>query len=222
MTTIISDINTSSDSGNGKIRETMEKHKTHIGYMGMPARITCPCALYCLDTCYAYALEKFRTNNGVKYAKNYELSKLDEFVDMVNAEIAKKHYADKYIRLHVDGDFYSAEYFAKWVKIALANPDIIFYAYTKSVKIVKDYEAEFGLPKNMSISYSYGGKEDYLINPETDKHVIVIDEDAPAPAGYVEGNHDDLAVVYNQKVYLRYHGKKKWVNSGFSKVILPI
>ena len=220
--TIIMDIDPSNKNGNTKIRDTQKLHKVKIGYMSLPARITCPCKKHCEKDCYADAVEKFRPNLKVKYTDNLELSKRDDFVDIINAEIDEFHYLDKYIRLHTDGDFYSADYFAKWVKIALANPDIIFYAYTKSVKIVKDYESQHGLPKNMSITYSYGGTQDDLINPETDKHVIVISQDAPAPAGYVDGSHDDLAIVNNQKVYLRYHGKCGWDKSDFRFVKLPI
>jgi hypothetical protein len=41
----------------------------------------------------------------------------------------------KVVRVHVAGDFYSAEYVAKWTEVVKACPDIIFYAYTRSWRI---------------------------------------------------------------------------------------
>jgi hypothetical protein len=36
------------------------------------------------------------------------------------------------VRLHVGGDFYSADYVRKWVQIVRRCPDVVFYAYSRS------------------------------------------------------------------------------------------
>ena len=38
------------------------------------------------------------------------------------------------LRFHVGGDFFSADYFLAAIHTAKANPDRLFYAYTKSIK----------------------------------------------------------------------------------------
>ena len=37
------------------------------------------------------------------------------------------------IRIHVSGDMFSHKYFMAWIKVAERNPDVLFYAYTKSL-----------------------------------------------------------------------------------------
>jgi hypothetical protein len=44
------------------------------------------------------------------------------------------------VRVHESGDFYSVEYFRKWLKIARKLPNIQFYAYTKSWFIAQHLE----------------------------------------------------------------------------------
>lgn len=206
---------------NDKLLLTGQKNRVYIACMSLTARDTCPGMGLCGGDCYAWTMSNQYKSVANKYASNYELSKLDSFVDMVNSDIANVYYGHKYIRIHVSGDFYSSDYLAKWVKIANDNPDKIFYAYTKSVPIVKEYKDKYGLPDNLIITYSYGGKFDDMIDPVNDRHVIVISKDAPAPAGYADGSKDDLAVVKYQKVYLRYHGRHKWENSQFRFIKLP-
>ena len=50
----------------------------------------------------------------------------------MNEEIRKKKAT--HVRVHDSGDFYSPKYLNKWVDIATQNKDVIFYAYTKSIK----------------------------------------------------------------------------------------
>jgi hypothetical protein len=61
----------------------------------------------------------------------------------------------KVMRIHSSGDFFSKPYFLAWVKLAKANPDIIFFGYTKHL----DY-AIFELPDNMYLQYSFGSLDD--------------------------------------------------------------
>lgn len=205
---------------NAKLLKTMIKNNIHIRVFNLPVGETCPNAKYCIKDCYGKKGNYLYESNLKKYAYNLDMTKSDMFVDKICDEL--KNCIVNAVRIHSTGDFYDMAYFAKWVKIAELNPTIAFYGYTKSVSIVKEYEIKYGLPKNMYIAYSYGGKEDGLINPDTDKHSIVIAPNAEIPDGYVCGNDDDYWVVKADKIALRYHGSRKWENSDFKKVILPL
>ena len=55
--------------------------------------------------------------------------------DVVKAE--KKNLAgDRVYRIHWDGDFYSRPYAAAWATVARENPDVAFWAYTRSFRSV--------------------------------------------------------------------------------------
>ena len=101
----------------------------------LPAVKTCPgstvkCRKWCYarksEVCYPQVLP-FRMNN-------WQLSKQDNFVEVISEEI-KRSRTVKTIRCHESGDFYNEEYFEKWVDIALAFPELKFYAYTKVVTL---------------------------------------------------------------------------------------
>ena len=155
---------------------------------------------------------------------NYQASQRADFVDRINAELSDKWTFTQYVRIHPTGDFYDMDYFKKWVSIANDNPNITFYAYTKSIDIIKAYKDIAELPANMVITYSYGSKFDNLINPSVDYHAIVISPTDSVPAGYVDGSMDDVLMCKGHKnIALRYHHPYiKWEDSGFSEIINPL
>ena len=59
----------------------------------------------------------------------YQISQEDTFINQMNTEIAKSKFT--MIRVHASGEFYSQDYVNKWVRIAKANTEKVFYAYTK-------------------------------------------------------------------------------------------
>jgi hypothetical protein len=65
------------------------------------------------------------------------------------------------VRIHVAGDFFSTAYFQAWLSLAKENPSVLFYGYTKSLRIVKDNV--HWLPPNVSLTLSVGGRYDDLI-----------------------------------------------------------
>lgn len=208
---------------NEKLLKTMNKYGIYILSFNLPAGLTCPYKGLCERDCYGKKGNFVYRSNLAKYKGNYELSQSDGFVDVINDELSQYNYVKKLVvRIHVIGDFYSAQYLDKWVKIARMNKDVSFYAYTKSVKMVKDYKAKFGMPDNLTIAYSYGGKQDALIDPINDKHSIVIAPDSEIPIGYVDGSADDYQVILSKNIALKYHGARSWDKSGFKNVILPI
>jgi len=107
----------------------------------------------------------------------------------------------------------------KWILIAREFPEILFYAYTKQIKMVRYFQRTRQIPGNLRLILSYGGTEDHLIYPEEDRHARVFEtEEELDKAGYVNAMESDiLALGENKKIGLVYHGVKKFKNTEWSK-----
>ena len=160
---------------NAKMKKTSKENKAKIFNFSIPAyktkdgRITCPFADSCVKYCYA------QKGNYIRFPKiselmeeKYKISKTNSFIPLMNEEIRKKKAT--HVRIHDSGDFYSPTYLQKWVDIATQNNDVIFYAYTKSIKFFID---GLKLPKNLKIIFSEGSKTDDLINTAKDRHARI-------------------------------------------------
>ena len=81
---------------------------------------------------------------------------------------------------------------------------MIYYSYTKSVKMIKDLENK---PKNLIPIFSEGGKQDHLIDYEKDRHAKIFNNQKDLlSAGYIDASGDDLkALTPNKKVGLIFH-----------------
>lgn len=64
------------------------------------------------------------------------------------------------VRIHESGDFFSLGYLQAWVEVAIMNPDLTFYCYSKSL----NFFLHIDLPSNFFLTASYGGRFDYLID----------------------------------------------------------
>ena len=194
---------------NLKMKKTSKENKTKIFNFSIPAyktkggKVTCPFAKDCVKYCYAQKgnYKRFPIIQELM-EKKYNISKQDNFVDLMTNEIIKKK--AKYIRIHDSGDFYSIKYLLKWVDIANANKEVIFYAYTKSIKFFK---GAVNIPKNLKIIFSEGSKTDNLINTLKDRHARIFkDVTTLLKAGYIDASNNDLkAITTNKKVGLVYH-----------------
>jgi len=99
------------------------------------------------------------------------------------------------VRVHDAGDYFSDEYTLAWLDIAAQFPHVLFYSYTKEVsrfrRIVQDKA-----PVNFRWLYSLGGREDHLVERDSDRHADVFpDEGAIADAGYVSQEASDLYAI---------------------------
>lgn len=207
-------------SVNGKMQKTGKKHKVKIVNFTIPALQsingfrTCPNAGLCATGCYARMGAYVFKGPRVKHEANLQATLKADFPIIAIAELTKLK--PDLVRIHDAGDFYSREYLAKWIAIAIAMPDVKFYAYTKMVQLVKNTV----LPDNLMIIFSQGGKQDLLINPNTDRHSRVFETVKELKAaGYVNASDDDmLASTINKRVGLVYHGNKNFVNTSWGKV----
>jgi len=87
-----------------------------------------------LYRCYAASDEAKSPQVRAARHWNFELLRQEtqhEMFRRIQASLPKKA---KIIRIHVSGDFFNMKYFNAWCSVALRNPNILFYAYTKSLK----------------------------------------------------------------------------------------
>ena len=201
---------------NAKMKKTSKENKAKIFNFSIPAyktrsgKITCPFADSCVKYCYA------QKGNYTRFPKvqelmeeKYKITKQDNFILLMNEEIRKKKAT--HIRIHDSGDFYSPKYLNKWVDIATQNNDVIFYAYTKSIKFFKmdlfPITDTLKLPKNLKIIFSEGSKTDNLINVKKDRHARIFkSKELLNASGYINASDNDLkAITSNKKVGLVYH-----------------
>ena len=212
---------------NGKMKKTNKANPTYrIFNWGIPAwrskllkMIVCHNADKCGRDGGCYAQQGSYNWPGTinAYEQRLELSLTDQFIgEMVKAIAVKKKTSDKrgqqlVIRIHDSGDFYDKAYWLKWRAVIEAYPDVKFYAYTKMVALFKSMI----LPDNFRPIYSEGGKQDKLINHDTDRHCRIFGNllDLVA-AGYTDVGLDDLitATTDATKLGIVYHGykSKEW------------
>ena len=152
--------------GNAKL--TGSENKVFLIF-NLPARTTCPFKTQICDyTCYAAPEERYPTVRKSRQ-DNLAASMKDSFVsDMIEAiykAINKSKYRGKqiYFRIHSSGDFYSQEYYEKWVDIVNEFPDINFGVYTKSLQYVLNGYYD---PDNINMAISYS------VMPDTDSKNI--------------------------------------------------
>lgn len=180
-------------------------------YKAKSGRLTCPNASHCVKGCYARQGAYVWSNVRQAFERRLHVTRDPLFTTVLIHEIKKRKITR--VRIHDSGDFYSPQYLKKWISIANALPNVQFYAYTKMISLVKSAQ----LPDNFTIIFSYGGKEDHLIDPINDRHSKVFSSNAELQAqGYVDASHDDtLSCGENKRIGLVYHGakSKNWAQS---------
>lgn len=93
------------------------------------------------------------------------------------------------IRIHVAGDFFNEAYFKAWIGMAILNPEILFYAYTKSLPYWVNNLAL--IPENMVLTASRGGRMDYMIEAYNLRSVKVVLSKYQARKLKLAIDHDD-------------------------------
>lgn len=179
--------------------------KDNIPSFNLPMGKTCICAGQCRKFCYVKKQYRLYKNVKPSHENNYKFSKSTKFIDLMTQEIkllqAKNNI--KYFRWMSSGDVYSKEYFIKLCKIAKNVPNITFYLYTKSHKLVKSnlrYK-----PDNFVIIYSLGSKDDRHVDLKRDKHARVFEKHEKIDKSYHVANSSDLIALNNNKIALIKH-----------------
>lgn len=143
---------------------------------------TCPFADQCKKFCYACKGGYIQyTGPGVSAARmlNYLFNDYEGFKSDVMSQLNKEVEKNKkdgnktVLRWHDSGDFMSKKYLELVFDIARATPNVMHYAYTKAVSMVKEKQASGEVPKNFLIIFSVGGLEDSLITGDDKASMVV-------------------------------------------------
>ena len=119
---------------------------------------------------------------------------------LINKSLPKKF---DIMRVHVGGDYFNKEYLQAWIEVAKLNPDKVFYSYSKSLHLFK----QFALPENLVLTASRGGKHDDLIDLHGWKEALVVYSEEEAEELGLEIDHDDTHAAFGEENFaLLIHG----------------
>lgn len=207
---------------NRKMKATSKNGVASAYNFGIPAFIsdsglkTCPQAGLCAVGCYARQGAYLWPKVKAAYERRLQLTQSPDFIAVIQAEILKlkQKHSSLFIRVHDSGDFYNKDYALDWFAIADSFPEVTFYAYTKSIDLLKRLQSK--CPLNFKIIFSLGGKQDASINQSEDRHSRVFE--SRLERGYVDASKNDLkAIGSNKKIGLLYHGAKNFNKTGWTK-----
>ena len=111
---------------------------------GLPAGSNGSCrdvTSVCAEICYAERAEGYLPNVSRLVRANYEYLLTLDYAGMVDAlsgmvaefeRKSDKRGADKFFRIHWDGDFFSMDYTRAWIDVVRAFPAVQFWLYTRS------------------------------------------------------------------------------------------
>lgn len=166
---------------------------------------TCQGAKACKQYCYASNGFYSSTVAMVKHARNFDYIMNDPFgfanqlIQEINARKAT------IIRIHDSGDF-TKETWLVFKEVMLSLPHVKFYAYTKRVSFFLKMK---NIPSNFTYVFSFGGKEDHLIDRSIHRHSQIFTSlDDLTNAGYTDTHISDLPAADPSilKIGLFVHG----------------
>lgn len=143
---------------------------------------TCPKAGECSKFCYAarggyiqFPASSLAASRIVNYLMNDDEGFKKQLISELNAAQQKVKGKQVVLRWHDSGDFISENYLRMAYEIAKETPEVLHYAYTKQVPLVKQLLTI--QPENFVFNFSFGGLEDELIDTSKDKHARVVPRD---------------------------------------------
>lgn len=180
----------------------------------LPSGTTCPGALKCLAAankntgkvingphqefkCYSATYERYPSVRARVWA-NFDAvkGKSPDDVAKVLGDIFPK---TGLVRIHSGGDFFSQDYFDGWLKFVDSKPDVLFWAFTKSVHFW--LERMGNIPSNLNMQASYGGKHDALIAEHGLKYAKVVYSHEEAEGMGLEIDRDDRLAAYGKESF---------------------
>mgnify|MGYP003111315953 CR=1 FL=1 len=141
--------------------------------------------------CFSASQEVQYTNVYNSRKHNFDLLRnldYDEMVELIHDSLPKDA---GIVRIHVAGDFFSRDYMHAWYTVALLNPRILFYAYTKSLRFWVGGISEFPEIWNFVLTASYGGRDDHMIDEFNLRSARVVFSEAEAEELGLAIDHDD-------------------------------
>ena len=154
----------------------------------------------CRFRCFSATNEARATTVRAARWRNFELLQKAKTVqgmaDLIQNSIP---FGVNYVRLHVSGDFFNETYFKAWVNVAINNPAITFYAYTKSLGFWIKHRKS--LPSNFRLTASKGGLLDDLIAKHNLPYAEVVFSTEEARRKGLEIDHDDSHAIKADKAF---------------------
>jgi len=199
------------------------KLSTSISTFSLPAGHSCPFAKECYSKanrltgeitdgpdcrfrCFAASQEALYSNVRRTRWDNFERLKNAESVEKMTRIIQSNLPKNvNFIRVHVSGDFFSEKYFVAWLNVAMNNPLIVFYGYTKATPFLVKYKNL--IPRNFRFTASRGGTCDNLIDKNKLRSAEVVFSVKEAEQKKLEIDHDDSHAILGEKSFaLLLHG----------------
>ena len=208
---------------NAKLKKMIRKMGLTLKTFTLPAGPTCPAAKDCLskadrvtgkvtdgpDTifrCFMASAEARSPSlrklvwHNLGLVKDSLVDGVDACADLICQSLPKKF---DIMRVHVGGDYFNVKYLQAWIEVAKRNPDKIFYSYSKSLHLFK----QFALPENLVLTASRGGKHDDLIDLHGWKEALVVYSEEEAAERGLEIDHDDTHAAFGEENFaLLIHG----------------
>ncbi len=194
-----------------------------IATFSLPAGYSCCFAKDCLskadrntgkltdsDTCKfrCFAASQECAYPSVRNARwnNFEMLKKAGSIEFMGKLIQKSlPYGLNIVRVHVSGDFFNEKYFLAWLNVAMNNPLVVFYGYTKATPFLVKY-ADY-IPTNFRFTASKGGTNDNLIDKHDLKYAEVVFSNEEAHEKNLLIDHDDSLAFNSDKSFaLLLHG----------------
>lgn len=201
--------------GNAKLSQS-------IATFSLPAGHSCPFAKRCLSKanrktgtiedgkhcqfrCFAASQESTFPSIRLSRWHNFDILRDEDTAEEMANIIQQSLPRTLIVRIHVGGDFFSEKYFVAWLNVALNNPSILFYGYTKAVPFLAKYKKY--IPANFRFTASRGGTHDYLISKHNLKYAEVVLSLNEAKRKGLEIDHDDSQAMFGIKSFgLLIHG----------------
>jgi len=181
---------------------------------------TCPSAGICARYCYARNGTYLFSNVLAAHTRNLRLviDETDRWEEIMLAELREPRFTKRRlprfvpidddvmlddwmgawidrgspaIRIHDSGDFFEDWYLDRWISIAEKNPDLLFYAYTKEIRMM----LAANLPENFRWLASTGGTQDDLIDDSMRHAEVFPDQEKMIASGYIDQSANDLLCV---------------------------
>lgn len=215
---------------NAKLKKMIKKVGLVLKTFTLPAGHTCPAAKDCFsradretgkvtdgpDTVFrcfmasaearSPSLRKLVWHNIELLKKALKRDAQAGFENMPHtSQLIHKSLPEKFdiMRVHVGGDYFNKQYLQAWIEVAKLNPDKVFYSYSKSLHLFK----QFALPENLVLTASRGGKHDDLIDLHGWKEALVVYSEEEAAERGLEIDHDDTHAAFGEDNFaLLIHG----------------
>jgi hypothetical protein len=207
-----------------KFQQGNAKLGKNIYTFSLPAGHSCPFANDCLSKadkltgkltdgpntqfrCFAASAEAVYPNVRLARWHNFDLLKKLNSVkaaDLILASLPKKA---NIVRIHVSGDFFNESYFLAWLQVAKLRPNVLFYAYTKSLIYWVNYIKD--IPSNLVLNASEGGKLDAQISEHGLKFAkVVYSPEEADKLGLLIDHTDEAAYKTKESFALLIHGQQ--------------